>query len=52
MEESADVFLYLLLLSDKIGFDLNEAASRKIASNAKKYPADKARGTARKYDQL
>lgn len=52
MEESADVLLYLLLLSDKVGFDLLDAAAKKIDLNAEKYPVAKARGTARKYDQL
>jgi len=52
MEEAADVFLYLLLLSDKVGFDLHDAAAAKIESNEQKYPVEKARGTARKYDQL
>lgn len=52
MEESADVLLYLLMLADKVGFDLNEAASMKIEKNERKYPRDKARGNARKHDQL
>lgn len=50
--ELADVLLYLLRLSDKLGIDLLGAASRKIRINAKKYPPDKARGSARKYTEL
>lgn len=52
VEESADVLLCLLMLSDKLGFNLLEAAAQKMALNAEKYPVAKARGTSRKYDQL
>jgi len=51
-EETADVLLYLIRLCDKLDIDLVAAAQRKIASNAVKYPPDKARGTARKYTEL
>lgn len=50
--ELADILLYLVRLSDKLGVDLVAAAHRKIGLNELKYPADKARGSARKYDQL
>jgi NTP pyrophosphatase (non-canonical NTP hydrolase) len=50
--EIADVFLYLLRLSDKLGIDLLSAASDKIDLNAKKYPVEKARGTSKKYTEL
>lgn len=48
-EELADVLIYLVRLADKTGVDLREAVTRKIALNAKKYPADKVRGSSRKY---
>jgi NTP pyrophosphatase (non-canonical NTP hydrolase) len=48
-EEAADVLLYLLRLCDRLGIDLEQAAWAKIAKNAAKYPADKVRGSARKY---
>ena len=50
-EELADVLLYLVRLSDKIGVDLREAALHKLEKNAAKYPADKVRGSARKYSE-
>ena len=50
--EAADVLLFLLRLCDKLDIDLAEAAERKLALNAKKYPVDKARGRAAKYDKL
>lgn len=47
-QELADVFIYLVRLADRLDIDLLDAAERKIALNAKKYPADRARGSARK----
>lgn len=51
-DESADVFLYLLLICERAGIDLIAAAEAKIAKNDAKYPVDKARGTAKKYTEL
>lgn len=51
-EELADVFNYAFLMADKYGFDVEELMTRKIETNAKKYPIEKARGTARKYSEL
>ena len=51
-QEMADVFLYLIRLSDVLSVDLIQAADRKIAVNARKYPIEKARGTAKKYTEL
>jgi len=51
-QELADVFLYLLNLSDKLGIDLIVAANRKIEINAAKYPVDRAKGSMKKYTEL
>ncbi len=51
-EESADVLLYLLMICERAGIDLAEAAANKIDANAAKYPPDKSRGSARKYTEL
>jgi NTP pyrophosphatase (non-canonical NTP hydrolase) len=51
-EELADVFAYALLLADKYGLDVNEIVSEKINKNAAKYPVEKAKGTAKKYNEL
>ncbi len=51
-EEIADVLLYLVRLSDKLGIDPVAAAHRKMVANARKYPVEKARGTARKYTEF
>jgi dCTP diphosphatase len=50
--ELADIQLYLVRLADKLQINLVEAAHRKIEINAGKYPAAKARGTARKYTEF
>jgi NTP pyrophosphatase (non-canonical NTP hydrolase) len=47
-QELADVFIYLVRLADRLDIDLLDAAARKIVLNARKYPADRARGSARK----
>jgi dCTP diphosphatase len=51
-EELADVLLYLVRLADKLNVDLATAASEKLKVNAVKYPADKARGSSKKYSDL
>ena len=50
-EEIADILIYLVRIADKLDIDLYSAAERKIAINARKYPADKVRGSARKYTE-
>jgi NTP pyrophosphatase (non-canonical NTP hydrolase) len=50
--EAADVLLFLVRLCDKLEIDLAAACEKKLALNAKKYPVDKARGKATKYDKL
>jgi len=51
-EEMADVLILLLSASDAVGIDLYQATLEKIETNAAKYPVEKARGNARKYDRL
>ena len=51
-EELADVAMYLFELSDNLGIDLTEAILSKLKKNAEKYPIHKAKGTAKKYNQL
>ncbi len=51
-EELADVFAYAFLLAEKLNFDVEKIVLEKIAKNAKKYPIDKAKGTAKKYNEL
>jgi dCTP diphosphatase len=51
-DEIADVLLYLIRLCDQLGIDPIAAADRKLVANARRYPADKARGNSRKYHEL
>jgi NTP pyrophosphatase (non-canonical NTP hydrolase) len=44
--EMADVFIYLLRLADRLEIDLVEAAQRKMALNAERYPVAASRGRA------
>lgn len=51
-EELADVFNYAFLIADKYDLDVREIVMAKLAKNAVKYPVDKAKGSAKKYDEL
>ena len=51
-EELADVIAFSLLLAGKHGFDVREIVLDKIKKNREKYPVDKSKGTARKYNEL
>jgi NTP pyrophosphatase (non-canonical NTP hydrolase) len=51
-EELADVFAFALLLAGKHGFDVKEIVLEKIRKNNEKYPVEKSKGTAKKYDEL
>lgn len=51
-DECADVLLYLLLLAERAGIDLEAAARDKLKKNAEKYPVEKSYGSSRKYTQL
>ncbi len=45
-DELADVTIFLLLLADRTGIDLEEAALKKIGRNAARYPVEESRGRA------
>ena len=50
-DELADILIYLIRLADKLDIDLIEAAFAKIEKNAEKYPADRVRGSMKKYNE-
>jgi NTP pyrophosphatase (non-canonical NTP hydrolase) len=50
--EAADVLLFLVRLCDRLGIDLAAACEKKLAVNARKYPVEKSRGRATKYNKL
>lgn len=51
-EELADIFAYAFLLADKYQFDVKDIVFEKIQKNGEKYPVEKAKGNAKKYDEL
>lgn len=51
-QEIADIYIYLLFLANELGIDLDEVAAEKMKLNAEHYPANKAKGNARKYTEL
>jgi dCTP diphosphatase len=50
--ELADVLLYLVQLANALGIDPVAAAQAKLQANEVRYPADKVRGTSKKYTEL
>jgi len=50
-EEIADIFIYLIRIAHQLDIDLVCAAKKKIKLNEAKYPAEKVRGSARKYTE-
>jgi NTP pyrophosphatase (non-canonical NTP hydrolase) len=50
--ELADIFSYLLLISEHCQIDLADSLKEKVELNEHRYPARKSRGTASKYDEL
>ncbi len=51
-EELADVLVYCRNLLDELELDEDELINAKMEKNEAKYPVEKARGKADKYDQL
>ncbi len=51
-EELADVLVYCQDLLDRLELDADEIVNRKMDKNERKYPVEKAKGRAEKYDRL
>ena len=51
-EELADVLNYCILMADVCGLDMDEIVQEKIKRNNAKYPVEKAKDRAKKYDEL
>lgn len=49
--ELADTLVYLVRLADTLDIDLPAAIAEKMQINRDKYPAERVRGDARKYDE-
>lgn len=50
--ELADVLAYSLLLAHKHNLDIRQIVMDKIRQNGEKYPVDKSKGNAKKYNEL
>jgi len=51
-EEIGDVTILLLALAQELGIDILAAARKKLERNRAKYPVEKSRGRAEKYNEL
>jgi NTP pyrophosphatase (non-canonical NTP hydrolase) len=51
-EELADILAFSFLLADNYNLDVKQAVMDKIEKNGEKYPVEKARNSAKKYNQL
>jgi len=50
-QELADIQIYLVRLADRLNVDLLQAVEKKLELNAEKYPAEKVRGSSKKYTE-
>ncbi len=51
-DELADILNYCILLSAKLGLDIEEIILRKLNKNELKYPVEKAKGVSTKYNKF
>ena len=51
-EELADVLVYCQDMLDKLGLDADEIVNHKMDKNEMKYPIEKAKGNATKYNEF
>ncbi len=51
-KELADIFAFSLLLAHRYNLDPEQIVLEKITENKIKYPIDKSKGSAKKYNQL
>jgi dCTP diphosphatase len=51
-EELADVINYCIQMASKLGLNIKDIVEEKLAKTALKYPVEKCKGKATKYDKL
>ncbi len=51
-DELSDIFYYLLRISSKLNINLEESLLKKMKKNAEKYPVEKSKGLAKKYNEI
>lgn len=51
-EELADIMIYAIRMADILDIDIQRSIKDKISQNARKYPIEKSKGSAKKYTEL
>ena len=51
-DELADILIYSILMSNTLGIDISNTIKQKLDKNNLKYPVEKSRNNAKKYDEL
>lgn len=51
-EEIADIFIYLIKISNKLDLNIEEIINQKIDKNEKKYPVEQSKGNSLKYTEF
>lgn len=51
-EELADVLMYCILMADHYGLDIDQIVKEKLIRNGEKYPINKFKGSAKKYNEV
>ena len=51
-QELADIMIYCIYFADRLGIDIPQAIANKVQLNEARYPVEKARDSAKKYDEL
>jgi len=51
-DELADILIYSIIMSNKIGIDISNTIKQKLDKNNLKYPVEKSRNNTKKYDEL
>ena len=51
-EELADVLVYCIHMADACGLDMDEIVQEKMKNNNEKYPVEKAKDSAKKYNEF
>ncbi len=51
-QEISDIVILMSYLINDLGIDIEKAVEHKLVANAEKYPVDRSKGSAKKYDEL
>ena len=51
-DELADILIYSIIMSNKLGIDISNTIKQKLDKNNLKYPVEKSRNNTKKYNEL